>query len=59
MPATRKRFWSAKLCNNAERDYRNVRALRKLGWGVLVVWECQLVPSRIQNLIEKATAFLT
>lgn len=59
MPATRKRFWLAKLRNNAERDYRNVRTLRRLGWGVLVVWECQVVPSRIRKLLKKATAFLT
>ena len=40
LPATRPEFWKAKLEGNAERDGRNARALRALGWRVLVVWEC-------------------
>jgi DNA mismatch endonuclease (patch repair protein) len=58
MPATRKRFWSAKLQANARRDRRNVRALHKLGWGVLVVWECQMVPKRIRGIFSRVIAFL-
>jgi DNA mismatch endonuclease (patch repair protein) len=58
VPATRKKFWSAKLQNNALRDRRNARILRKLGWTVLVVWECQLVPTRIRRLLSRVTAFL-
>lgn len=58
VPATRKRFWSAKLEDNAQRDRRNVRILRKLGWDVLVVWECQVVPNRIRNLLNRVIAFL-
>lgn len=42
LPKTRGDFWLAKLTANAERDARNVRALRRLGWGVLTIWECQL-----------------
>jgi DNA mismatch endonuclease (patch repair protein) len=48
----------AKLQNNAQRDRRNVKILREFGWGVLVVWECQLVPSRIRKLLSKVMAFL-
>lgn len=40
LPATRPEFWKAKLEGNAERDERNVGALRAHGWRVLVVWEC-------------------
>ena len=40
LPATRPEFWKAKLEGNAERDGRNAKALRALGWRVLVVWEC-------------------
>lgn len=42
LPKTRGDFWLPKLTANAERDARNVRALRRLGWGVLTIWECQL-----------------
>lgn len=41
-PAANSAYWTAKLDRNVERDRRNQRALRSQGWGVLVVWECQL-----------------
>ncbi len=42
LPKSRSEFWLSKLTANAERDTRNVRALRRLGWSVLTIWECQL-----------------
>jgi DNA mismatch endonuclease (patch repair protein) len=39
-PRKNAEFWSAKRMANVERDRRNVRQLRRLGWRVLVVWEC-------------------
>jgi DNA mismatch endonuclease (patch repair protein) len=41
-PATRREFWKAKFDQNVRRDWRNVEALRRMGWRVLVVWECAL-----------------
>lgn len=41
-PATRRAFWRDKFARNTERDRRNTRALRRLGWRVLTVWECSL-----------------
>ena len=35
-------FWAQKISRNTQRDKRNVAALRRMGWGVAVVWECQL-----------------
>lgn len=40
-PKTRTEWWEAKFGGNVERDRRNQRDLRKLGWKVIVVWECQ------------------
>lgn len=40
-PKTRTEWWQAKFDGNVERDRRNQRALRKMGWKVLVVWECE------------------
>lgn len=40
-PKTRTEWWQAKFDGNVERDRRNQRALRKLGWKVIVVWECE------------------
>ena len=41
VPATRREFWMDKLGGNRRRDLRVQRELRRLGWGVMVVWECQ------------------
>jgi DNA mismatch endonuclease (patch repair protein) len=45
IPATRSDFWKAKLEANKKRDARNMRALRREGWHVACVWECQLATS--------------
>lgn len=39
-PTARRARWLAKLEGNVARDRRHARALRKLGWRVVVVWEC-------------------
>ena len=40
-PKTNVEFWTEKFGQNVARDARNKRALRRLGWRVLVVWECE------------------
>lgn len=39
-PATNSGYWNAKRERNAQRDREHVKALRKNGWHVLVIWEC-------------------
>jgi DNA mismatch endonuclease (patch repair protein) len=56
VPATNAEFWSTKRKGNVARDTRNVAALRSLGWGVLIVWECQI--REIDTLISKIVKFL-
>lgn len=56
MPATRRRFWQAKLEGNKARDAKNRRALRRCGWRVLVVWECQT--KDLEKLADRLVAFL-
>jgi DNA mismatch endonuclease (patch repair protein) len=34
-------FWRAKREGNVARDRRNISALRRAGWDVRVIWECQ------------------
>ncbi len=57
-PATRKAFWSRKLTANRLRDMRNLQELRRLGWKVLVIWECQSHPSNLNTLERRLTRFL-
>ena len=41
VPKSRRAFWLDKFSKNTERDTENTRILKKLGWKVLVVWQCQ------------------
>jgi len=56
MPASRTSYWQPKLENNKRRDIRNRRALRKFGWAILVIWECQL--RDCEKLEQRIMAFL-
>ena len=42
LPKTNQKFWAAKLRRNTERDMETRKLLRKLGWSVITLWECQL-----------------
>lgn len=57
IPKSRVAFWRAKLAGNRDRDRRNRRKLRRSGWAVLVVWECQTKDSRA--LSENVSLFLS
>ena len=57
LPKSRLEFWMPKLEANRERDRRNLAELRRQGWKVLVVWECQLrsadaVSRRLRRFLE-------
>lgn len=41
-PSSNREFWRAKFEANVSRDARNARALRKTGWRVYTIWECQV-----------------
>jgi DNA mismatch endonuclease (patch repair protein) len=55
-PTTHKGFWNKKLDQNIERDGRFQRTLRRMGWRVLVVWECET--RKEEKLIRKLERFL-
>jgi DNA mismatch endonuclease (patch repair protein) len=42
MPRTNREFWEHKLAENKKRDVRIKRELHRLGWGVMVIWECKI-----------------
>jgi DNA mismatch endonuclease (patch repair protein) len=56
IPKTRPGYWKAKLDRNVRRDRAAVRKLKKLGWRVLVVWECNT--KNVRELEQKLTRFL-
>ncbi len=55
-PKSRLDFWKPKLETNRARDLATQRVLRRLGWKVLVVWECQL--KNLDKTAEKIKRFL-
>jgi len=42
LPKSRLDFWAPKLESNRARDIENSSKLAEAGWGVLVVWECEI-----------------
>ncbi|WP_455663422.1 very short patch repair endonuclease [Phocaeicola sp.] len=38
-------YWRKKIERNQQRDKNNKEALKKMGWSVMTVWECQLKPA--------------
>ncbi len=42
LPATNLDYWEKKIADNVERDERKRQELEKLGYKVLIVWQCQL-----------------
>jgi DNA mismatch endonuclease (patch repair protein) len=58
VPASGRAYWVRKLRRNAERDRRTRRALARLGWRVLVVWECQTTAAKRAWLRGRLAAFL-
>jgi len=42
LPKSNKLFWKKKILSNVERDLRVRKELKRLGWKVLTVWECEI-----------------
>ncbi len=42
IPKSRTEWWMEKFRKNRERDLKTLAELEKLGWKVLVIWECQI-----------------
>lgn len=48
-PKSNFRYWGPKLQRNVERDRIKVQELRRLGYRVLVIWECETrKPARLE-----------
>lgn len=56
MPKSRRDYWIPKLAGNVRRDKTNEQKLRKNGWDVLTIWECELCDT--DRLRARIIAFL-
>jgi len=55
-PETRKDFWQTKFFRTKQRDKENRKQLKKLGWQILTIWECQV--KDLEKLKKMVTKFL-
>lgn len=47
LPSSNTDFWKEKISNNKSRDAKNFDLLVKLGWKVIIIWQCEI--SKIDN----------
>nr|WP_308570938.1 very short patch repair endonuclease [uncultured Prevotella sp.] len=56
MAKTHIEFWQKKIERNRKRDIEEQKQLAKMGWHVIVVWECELKPKKREQTL-KSLAF--
>jgi DNA mismatch endonuclease, patch repair protein len=49
-PRSNLAFWKRKFQENVQRDIKTSTRLRRLGWRVFVMWECNLTEQRLLTL---------
>ena len=42
LPSSNLDYWVTKIEKNIERDNRKINELEKLGWNVVVIWQCEI-----------------
>lgn len=53
MPKSNVSFWMEKWSKNVRRDRRHEEEWRKLGWNVIIVWECALKPANRERTLQR------
>ena len=52
-PSSNQDYWVPKINRNVERDRDNQAKLEKMGWRVLIVWECSLKKKLFAETMEQ------
>jgi DNA mismatch endonuclease (patch repair protein) len=54
VPKSNTDFWSKKFSENVARDRRTSTSLKRLGWRVITVWECEVqAPARLRTRLRR------
>jgi len=53
LPDTNREFWKNKINATIERDKRVQSELEKLGWKILILWQCEINNDNLKLLIKK------
>lgn len=60
-PNNNAEFWRTKISGTIERDKKTYSQLNRLGWHVIVVWECELkkgiAETRLDKLVQEIKSF--
>jgi DNA mismatch endonuclease, patch repair protein len=51
VPKTRTEWWLNKINGNVENDKKATKALKKEGWKIITLWECDLKPTFIDKTL--------
>lgn len=55
-PKSNVEFWNAKFAANVARDMRVIEELKRMGWDVLTIWECET--ANTEDLTRKLVGYL-
>ena len=50
-PKTNSEYWETKINKNIERDSKHKKEIIKLGWKVIIIWECNVKKDIEKNII--------
>ena len=58
VPQSNTEFWISKIERNRERDQKEYNLLSEAGWQVIVIWECQIMKSIIEETMRNVEHLL-
>ncbi|MEZ5429083.1 MAG: very short patch repair endonuclease [Pyrinomonadaceae bacterium] len=53
MPKANAEFWQKKILTNKKRDTKVQKALKDLGWEIVIIWECDLKKNKASSIFKK------
>ena len=53
IPKRNRDFWTEKFAANRRRDATKIRALRRAGFRVVLIWECEVLDGRVNGRLAK------
>lgn len=58
LPKSNTEYWIPKIEKNRLRDAANISSLKRLGWKILVIWECELKPKTVERALDQLLKYL-
>ncbi len=52
VPKTKTDWWLNKINSNIANDVKAIKALKKEGWKIITIWECDLKPAKVEKTLK-------